>query len=83
MSNQRYPEEFKTEAVTQVAERALRAADLAVRLACIPGYNASASPIAAQQVDDQVACARNSSGPTQDLRRPASAGAVAGIAWLA
>ena len=31
MSNRRYPEEFKIEAVKQVAERGLRAADVAER----------------------------------------------------
>lgn len=32
MSNQRYPEEFKIEAVRQVTERGLRVADVAQRL---------------------------------------------------
>ncbi len=32
MSNQRYPEEFKIEAVKQVTERGLRVADVAERL---------------------------------------------------
>ena len=34
MSNQRYPEEFKIEAVKHITERGLRVADVAERQAC-------------------------------------------------
>jgi transposase len=61
MSNQRYPEEFKIEAVKQVTERGLRVADVAERLG-VPAHSLYAwvkrysKPQAQrQQVDDQQA----------------------------
>lgn len=61
MSNQRYPEEFKIEAVKQVTERGLRVADVAERLgvsahslyAWVKRY--SKPQAQRQQVDDQQA----------------------------
>ena len=61
MSNQRYPEEFKIEAVKHITERGLRVADVAERLgvsahslyAWVKRY--SKPQIQRQQVDDQQA----------------------------
>ena len=61
MSNQRYPEEFKIEAVKHITERGLRVADIAERLgvsthslyAWVKRY--SKPQIQRQQVDDQQA----------------------------
>lgn len=59
MSNQRYPEEFKIEAVKHITERGLRVADVAERLgvsahslyAWVKRY--SKPQVQRQQVDDQ------------------------------
>ncbi len=61
MSNQRYPEEFKIEAVKHITERGLRVADVAERLgvsvhslyAWVKRY--SKPQVQRQQVDDQQA----------------------------
>ena len=61
MSNQRYPEEFKIEAVKHITERGLRVADIAERLgvsthslyAWVKRY--SKPQIQRQQVDDHQA----------------------------
>ena len=61
MSNQRYPEEFKIEAVKHITERGLRVADVAERLGVSThslyawAKRYSKPQIQRQQVDDQQA----------------------------